>query len=201
MGYDTIIRLSPGRGTILAILISVAACTVYPSCLELTWTAPGDDGYIGRASVYELRYSDNVLTVDNWDSATKVTLPIRPREAGSREFFTVSGLEGGKDYWFAIRAADDAGNWSQMSNVVVKRAPLDECVGLAGNVDGDEYDIVDIADLTALITFLFYDEGIICHEKEANVNQDPEGLIDIADLTTLITHLFRLPSTDLPLCQ
>lgn len=66
------------------------------------------------------------------------------------------------------------------------------CRGTRGNVNGDPSDMVNIADATYLISFLF---GIpsgpapVCSD-EANVNGDPEGKINISDITHLTTFLF-----------
>ena len=64
------------------------------------------------------------------------------------------------------------------------------CVGSTGNVNGDPGDVVDIADLTALIDHLFINFTPIACPAEANINGDPGGIVDIADLTALIDHLF-----------
>ncbi|RME28860.1 MAG: hypothetical protein D6800_03440, partial [Candidatus Zixiibacteriota bacterium] len=64
------------------------------------------------------------------------------------------------------------------------------CVDRTGNVNGDPGDVVDVADLTALIDHLFISFAPISCEPEANVSGDPEGTIDIADLTSLIDNLF-----------
>ncbi len=64
------------------------------------------------------------------------------------------------------------------------------CVGMTGNVDGDPEELIDIADLTALIDFLFITFTEPECMPEANIDGDPEGLVDIADLTGLIDYLF-----------
>ncbi|UCC45300.1 MAG: DUF362 domain-containing protein [Candidatus Zixiibacteriota bacterium] len=62
------------------------------------------------------------------------------------------------------------------------------CVGLRGNVDADEGDIVDIGDLTALIDYLFISFEEPACMREANV--DGIEPVDIGDLTRLIDFLF-----------
>ncbi|UCC45685.1 MAG: FG-GAP repeat protein [Candidatus Zixiibacteriota bacterium] len=62
------------------------------------------------------------------------------------------------------------------------------CVGLTGNVDGDESDLVDIGDLTKLIDYLFISYiPPVCIEE---ANCDAAGVVDISDLTVLIDYLF-----------
>lgn len=79
----------------------------------LTWTAAGDDGYAGRAVKYDLRYWEG----GDWDSAIKVTT-ANPGISGSLEGLSIRGLAIGKTYYFALKAIDEVGNESGLSNVV-----------------------------------------------------------------------------------
>lgn len=64
------------------------------------------------------------------------------------------------------------------------------CVWLRGNVDGDPYDDINIADQTYLIDFLFQGgPAPPCH-AEGNVDGDPGESINVADLTYLSAYLF-----------
>ncbi|KCZ72292.1 nitrous oxidase accessory protein [Candidatus Methanoperedens nitroreducens] len=85
--------------------------------ITLTWTAPGDDGNIGTASQYDIRYSTSVINESNWNSATQVTGEITPAPAGTTQTIKITGLNSGTTYYFAIRTADDVPNWSGLSNV------------------------------------------------------------------------------------
>lgn len=88
------------------------------SC-TLVWTAPGDDGGIGTASAYDLRYStDSTLLANAFDAADSVLGLPSPSPAGQRDSFTVANLQGGATYYFAIKTIDDAGNVSGISNIV-----------------------------------------------------------------------------------
>jgi hypothetical protein len=86
--------------------------------VTLTWTAPGDDGDVGTAAQYDLRYSLLPITSGNWQEATPVASMPTPQSAGSGESYTIENLASGTLYYFAIRAADEALNWSDLSNVV-----------------------------------------------------------------------------------
>lgn len=86
--------------------------------VTLEWTAPGDDGQIGTASLYELRVSGSPIDEGNWSAATVVSDPPAPLPAGTRQRMVVRGLTYGTTCFFAIRTADEAGNWSGLSNVV-----------------------------------------------------------------------------------
>jgi len=87
--------------------------------VTLVWTAPGDDGNIGTAAAYEMRYSTSAITIGNWSSATAVSNLPAPQPAGTRQSVTVQGLTSGTTYYFAVRTRDDANNWSPLSNILV----------------------------------------------------------------------------------
>jgi hypothetical protein len=85
--------------------------------IDLSWTAPGNDGTNGTATSYDIRYATTAITNGNWASATPANNQPAPAEAGSTEHLTVSELSCGRKYFFALRTSDDAGNVSNISNV------------------------------------------------------------------------------------
>jgi len=93
------------------------------STVGLTWTAPGNDGNLGTAAQYSIKYSTTPITLDNWGTATQVANPPSPRPSGSGESFTVTGLTCGTPYYFAIKSADEVMNISDLSNVVTATSP------------------------------------------------------------------------------
>jgi len=117
-----------GVAVILIILMSTGFAysqDATSNSITLTWTAPGDDGATGTAALYDLRYSLDSITDANWNLATAASGEDTPQPAGSAESFTVTGLESGTQYYFALKTADEANNWSELSNVVA-RSTLDE---------------------------------------------------------------------------
>ena len=97
--------------------IAVVPATAGAANAVIRWTAPGDDSLSGRAAGYEIRYSTSPITLANFSAATLVTgLPL-PGPPGTREGWTVSGLDGTRIYFFAMRTVDDRGNWSPISNL------------------------------------------------------------------------------------
>lgn len=89
------------------------------SSTTLTWTAPGDDSLVGTASLYDIRFSLEPISEETFIYCNRIAL-VRPSRAGTRESYTVTGLLPGYDYYFAIRSADDAGNWSRVSNLAFR---------------------------------------------------------------------------------
>jgi phosphodiesterase/alkaline phosphatase D-like protein len=104
---------------------SVFAGDPTPTSITVKWTSPGDDGNSGLAAQYDLRYSPAVITNATWASATRVTGMAAPKAAGTPDSHTVTGLNSGTTYYFAIKAADEVPNWSGISNIL-QRATLPE---------------------------------------------------------------------------
>jgi len=88
---------------------------------RLTWTAPGDDGDVGVAWRYDVRYHTSSITDTSWGSATECTGEPDPGPAGSGETFVVTGLSRNTMYYFAVKTADEVPNWSGLSNVAQAR--------------------------------------------------------------------------------
>ncbi|MFO7891476.1 MAG: Ig-like domain-containing protein [bacterium] len=96
------------------------------SSITLQWTAVGDDGFTGQAANYDIRYSTESITTDNFKDASVIgDIPL-PADCGSgvsrpTQSVTVEGLLANTDYHFAIRAVDDWGNSGSMSSSVSSR--------------------------------------------------------------------------------
>lgn len=101
------------------VLVALLASAVQAETAALTWTATGDDGAVGTATAYDLRMSTSVITAANFNAATQVLNVPAPKISGTTETFTVTGLTAGT-YYFAIKAVDEVGNWSAISNVLLK---------------------------------------------------------------------------------
>ncbi len=86
------------------------------TAVEVTWTAPGDDGDLGQAWGYDLRYSLDPLDLLDWATATQVAGEPLPAAAGQAESMMVPGLTPGASYYFSIETRDEADNISGLSN-------------------------------------------------------------------------------------
>jgi hypothetical protein len=95
-----------GLGTAILPGVSEAAT------VTLHWTAPGDDGTAGTAAQYDVRHSTSNITVANYGSATQATGEPTPKAAGQAEQFVISNLAANTTYYFAVKTADEAANWS-----------------------------------------------------------------------------------------
>jgi subtilisin family serine protease/subtilisin-like proprotein convertase family protein len=87
--------------------------------VSLTFTATGDDGVVGTADFYDIRYSTApIVTESDFAAAGRSTSEPSPQSPGSTEIATVTGLDFGTTYYFAMKVVDNAGNASLLSNTV-----------------------------------------------------------------------------------
>lgn len=82
--------------------------------LELQWTIPGDDGPVGRAHSFELRYFDKPIDYSNWLSAT-VGASGTYSESGETQRVGVEGLQPETTYYFAVVSVDNSNRVSRLS--------------------------------------------------------------------------------------
>jgi hypothetical protein len=118
-----------GVTLVLSAFHTSLVCAQTTQDITLTWTAPGDDGAQGTATRYDLRYRtvgiSNRDTLAWWNAATAVSGLPAPGPSGGTDTFTVRGLSSSQTYYFIIRAADEASNWSGFSNVAVRAPGVD----------------------------------------------------------------------------
>ena len=109
------------------------------STIALQWTAPGDDGTIGKATSYDIRFSTKPIQNETDFAAAKpIAETLTPSESGTPERLTAGGFESGKTYHFALKAVDDKGNLSPLSNSVsASTASLVICKDNFGRPDGN----------------------------------------------------------------
>ena len=133
MPASTLGRVARGLGLVASAILALAAAGIAPasadpatepnSSITLEWTAPGDDGTEGTASVYDVRYSLEPITDANFLSAARVMTVPKPAASGARQRLKVEGLLPDRPYFFGLKTMDEAGNWSALSNVVVRTSP------------------------------------------------------------------------------
>jgi hypothetical protein len=126
-------RLAAYLSLPFAYIVTPTAVLASTTPIALKWTAPGDDGHFGRAARYDLRYSTNFITVQNFSAARAAQGLPTPSIAGATESYTLNGLASDTTYFVAIRTVDENGNWSGVSNVMVRQgvflAAVDDSAG------------------------------------------------------------------------
>lgn len=178
----------------------------------LKWTAPGDDGYVGRATGYDVRYQPMNLgpidTENEWQAASRAfNLPF-PSPAGAKDSVMILGLLPGTAYYFVLRSYDDADNLSELSNSPLIMASLmDCCQGKVGDLNGQDGDEPTLGDVMMIVDHIFVTQRPLWCAAEADVNQSggtnpqqgPGGDITLGDVMILVDHIF-LTGVPLPNC-
>ncbi|MBL7856471.1 MAG: S8 family serine peptidase [Cyclobacteriaceae bacterium] len=88
--------------------------------LKVSWTSPRDSADLPAVG-YDLRYSINSITPENFHLATPVSGVPASLQQGATESFTITNLLPGTPYFIAIRSIDFTGNVSNISNVFHQR--------------------------------------------------------------------------------
>jgi len=111
---------------VLAVAAPLLAHAQAPAdSILLGWTDTGDNGMTGTATQAEMRVATAPITLASWNAATVVPGAPVPGPCGTPESLMVRGLTPGATYYFALRLADEAGNWSRLSNPLVWNGTLD----------------------------------------------------------------------------
>lgn len=102
----------------------LAAKALDKGAVELSWTAPGDDGAKGTASVYQVKFDDLPIVEQanggrecNFWAANNVADEPKPGAAGTKQTLVIKNLKPGTTH-FAIKTRDEVNNESPLSNVV-----------------------------------------------------------------------------------
>ena len=183
-----------------------------PGVLILRWTATGDDGYVGQAHHYEVRWQlaaqGPLDTETEWQAATMVSYLPWPSAAGQIDSTLVTDLDASASYYFALRTYDEASNESVLSNSPLRTATEPNCcTGRVGDVNGVGGDEPTIGDIYVLIDYLFVSHPVLWCVAEADLNQSgglhpqqgTDSDITIGDISILIEYLFLTGAT-LPDC-
>lgn len=104
-------------------IMDLRAKATSSTSVQLSWTAPGDQGNAGLAVRYDLRYSLKPITKETFDQSTPISPPPQPLPPGSPQTFQVDSLGEDQIYYFAIKTQGVTGLWSELSNVVSVRLP------------------------------------------------------------------------------
>jgi hypothetical protein len=103
--------------------------------IQLTWTAPGDDGDAGTILIgaYRIHYSTQADVAFSSMSAQVIfsTSLVKP---GAWQGRVVSGLSSGATYYLRAWLMDDAGKWSELSNGATSAALESPLSAVSGHV-------------------------------------------------------------------
>jgi subtilisin family serine protease len=97
--------------------------SIMHNSLTVAWTSPTDANDF-PVTGYDLRYSTNPITPENFNAATSVDGVPPSDQQGVAESFTIDGLTPNTTYYTAIKSIDNAGHVSELSSVIQQRTYL-----------------------------------------------------------------------------
>ncbi|SYZ73052.1 exported hypothetical protein [Candidatus Zixiibacteriota bacterium] len=166
--------------------------TFNPGEILLRWTAPGDNGYTGRAAGYDIRYQAYSLgpldTEAEWRNASRVLGEPSPSIAGVKDSMIVKSLVYGASFYFAMKTYDLAGNYSVLSNSpLVTAGDTLNCSYIPGDANADGY--INIKDVACVVSYL-YKEGFLPYPLQS-ADVDASGIINILDVSYVIKSIYH----------
>lgn len=99
-------------------VLGLTAGIVSETAVTLDFTAPGDDGSTGQAAGYRVIYDTTSFSGESYEQASVREISITPASAGDLDSCTIDHLLSDTTYYIALVAYDDAGNESQICNVI-----------------------------------------------------------------------------------
>lgn len=110
--------------------------------VDLSWTAPGDDGWLGLATKYIIKYATYNITAGNFDGVADAKERTVTVSGGNPDSETITGLASDTLYYFAIKTEDEIPNVSGISNIataiiVEDTLPPRQPAGIKGIVSAD----------------------------------------------------------------
>lgn len=130
-GLGFVVERDPAPPATVMDLVGLATT---PTTIALAWTAPGDDGSHGTAARYEVRWATRPLTEANFATGTLLAAPT-PGPAGHLEALMATVPPVGTIN-VALRAIDELGKASALSNIAWVALPAPTVVWSAGAEDG-----------------------------------------------------------------
>jgi len=160
--------------------------------LTVCWTATGDDGRNGKASSYDIRYSQQAPQGDTsgwWNDCLRVSSAPAPDWPGIRQCMTIENIVEGAQYYVAMKVIDESGNQSGLSNIASTIYDYYPCA----DTDGDGW--FSVLDMIYMVQCIF-DEGPPPATGTGDVNGD--NRVNILDIIYMID--FRFFSGPAPAC-
>lgn len=99
-------------------ITDLSAVAISNTQIRLQWTAPGDNGSFGRASIYQIYRSTSLISNNSNCNGSMVFHGLTPKQSGLQERLDINGLSPNTTYYFCIRAFDDSGNLNSWNGTV-----------------------------------------------------------------------------------
>ena len=102
--------------------LSVDKITAFSA--TFSFTAVGDNNNAGIITRYDIRYSEQNLTEETWNSASQYKTQYKPKYSGEKENIQIIGLQPNKTYYLGIKAIDKNDNASKLSTISLQTTSM-----------------------------------------------------------------------------
>lgn len=92
--------------------------------VRMRWTPTGDDGFCGKPSGYEVKFSDTPITAENWDEIPLLESGrTNPVDGPETKMYDVVPSATARTMYAGIKLVDKVGNRSELKSSEVKLSP------------------------------------------------------------------------------
>ena len=165
--------------------------------VTLEWSAAGDDGDVGEARRYEIRYADTEITEGTWADAIKVSVSVDTNAEG-RLVGELTGFAFNATGFIAMKATDNVGNVGVVSASVpfavkeVQKLHENTADTMDGTVADAPWGLQEVGE-TAGTAFSDSPEGEYANDLDIALTLDPIA-INSNDITLVIKTAYDLES-------
>lgn len=114
-------RIQPTSLVTAAPITNLSREDLNASSLQLTWSYEEHPDFVGNILGFDVRYSRNEITPENWHEAEQLPSHGLEFSRGSSFTYFVEGLTPDTEYSFAVKSIDEFQQPSAMSNIVTTR--------------------------------------------------------------------------------
>jgi hypothetical protein len=109
----------------------LAVAQVTSASVTLRWTAPHGGSPTMTASSYDMRGAPSPIDESNWAGALEIEGEPGPAPVGTIQTMVITGVPPDTTLYFALRAKNPAGLWSEISNSAAAIVPPEAGVAFA----------------------------------------------------------------------
>nr|NQU91933.1 hypothetical protein [Bacteroidota bacterium] len=117
VNFNEIVVYANNPSLPLPTIASLSIANSTPNTMLLNWVDVGGTAQTGSFDDYDLRYSPEPITAENFKYCNQFPVGFNPATAGTKQTLDVTGLTNGHRYYFAIQLIGSKAN-SKLSNVV-----------------------------------------------------------------------------------
>lgn len=174
-----------------ASIVDLAVANAGSSSVQLTWSAPGADGYVEPATSYDMRIANYNFTMASWSTLTQVSGTPTPGQPGIQESFAVTGLTPSIGYYVAVRGKDSFGTMSTAYNMVSFTTASAGPTSVSNVIFSPRLEAVQIPSGKS-VTITLYNAGTAVSAGVFTATTDATGRVALPGTTSIPAGLYDI---------